>query len=190
MQHLGPATDFYKKLALDCSGQQISVDLFLLSSQYADLASLGKNTASAGPRWEQPANLPTFSISVTVFHPLNPRHFSSSSACISKYSAGSIFYYPSFHYIHNPAQLEKFQKDLERYLTRKIGFEAVMRIRCTKGTSRCRRVAGGGWVSTNSCGACRVLNVRFLSRSPQVCPFIRSTGTSLCDPLTCCPWLM
>uniref|UniRef100_A0A8P4G3C2 SEC24 homolog B, COPII coat complex component n=1 Tax=Dicentrarchus labrax TaxID=13489 RepID=A0A8P4G3C2_DICLA len=95
-KHLGPATDFYKKLALDCSGQQIGVDLFLLSSQYADLASL---------------------------------------SCISKYSAGSIFYYPSFHYIHNPAQLEKFQRDLERYFTRKIGFEAVMRIRCTKGLS-------------------------------------------------------
>ncbi|KAK5615288.1 Protein transport protein Sec24B [Crenichthys baileyi] len=96
VQHLGPATDFYKKLALDCSGQQIGVDLFLLSSQYADLASL---------------------------------------ACISKYSAGNLFYYPSFHYIHNPAQLEKFQRDLDRYLTRKIGFEAVMRIRCTKGLS-------------------------------------------------------
>uniref|UniRef100_A0A8C5H3Y8 Protein transport protein Sec24B-like n=1 Tax=Gouania willdenowi TaxID=441366 RepID=A0A8C5H3Y8_GOUWI len=96
VQHLSPATDFYKKLALDCSGLQIGVDLFLLSSQYADLASL---------------------------------------ACISKYSAGSVFSYPSFHHIHNPAQLEKFQKDLERYLTRKIGFEAVMRIRCTKGLS-------------------------------------------------------
>lgn len=60
------------------------------------------------------------------------------SACISRYSAGSVFYYPSFHYIHNPAQLEKFQRDLERYLTRKIGFEAVMRIRCTKGNQiRC-----------------------------------------------------
>ncbi|XP_069045279.1 protein transport protein Sec24B isoform X2 [Lepisosteus oculatus] len=96
VQHLGPATDFYKKLALDCSGQQIAVDLFLLSSQYSDLASL---------------------------------------ACVSKYSAGSIFYYPSFHHIHNPAQTEKFQKDIQRYLTRKIGFEAVMRIRCTKGLS-------------------------------------------------------
>ncbi|KAM8848153.1 protein transport protein Sec24B [Synchiropus picturatus] len=96
VQHLGPATDFYKKFALDCSGQQIGVDLFLLSSQYSDLASL---------------------------------------ACISKYSAGSIFYYPAFHHIHNLTQLEKFQKDLERYLTRKIGFEAVMRIRCTKGLS-------------------------------------------------------
>lgn len=56
------------------------------------------------------------------------------AACISKYSAGSIFYYPSFHHIHNPVQLDKFQRDLERYLTRKVGFEAVMRIRCTKGT--------------------------------------------------------
>ena len=37
-----PSTDFYKKLALDCSGQQVAVDLFLLSGQYADLASLGK----------------------------------------------------------------------------------------------------------------------------------------------------
>uniref|UniRef100_A0A671LDN0 Protein transport protein Sec24B-like n=1 Tax=Sinocyclocheilus anshuiensis TaxID=1608454 RepID=A0A671LDN0_9TELE len=96
VQHLGPATDFYKKLALDCSGQQIGVDLFLLSSQYSDLASL---------------------------------------ACVSKYSAGSVFYYPSFHHVHNTAQSQKFQKDLQRYLTRKIGFEAVMRIRCTKGLS-------------------------------------------------------
>ncbi|XP_062964052.1 protein transport protein Sec24B isoform X2 [Cynocephalus volans] len=96
VQHLGPATDFYKKLALDCSGQQTAVDLFLLSSQYSDLASL---------------------------------------ACMSKYSAGCIYYYPSFHCAHNPSQAEKLEKDLKRYLTRKIGFEAVMRIRCTKGLS-------------------------------------------------------
>lgn len=96
VQHLGPATDFYKKLALDCSGQQIGVDLFLLSSHYADLASL---------------------------------------ACMSKFSAGSIFYYPAFHHIHTAALKIKLQKDLQRYLTRKIGFEAVMRIRCTKGMS-------------------------------------------------------
>ncbi|KAJ8262529.1 hypothetical protein GJAV_G00167460 [Gymnothorax javanicus] len=96
VQHLGPATDFYKKLALDCSGQQIAVDLFLLSSQYSDLASL---------------------------------------ACMSKYSAGSIFYFPGFHHTQNQPQVQKFRKDLQRYLTRKIGFEAVMRIRCTKGLS-------------------------------------------------------
>ncbi|XP_023700692.2 protein transport protein Sec24A isoform X1 [Paramormyrops kingsleyae] len=96
IQHLSPATDFYKKLALDCSGQQVAVDLFLLSGQYCDLASLG---------------------------------------CISRYSAGSVYYYPSYHHQHNLAEVERFQKDLKRYLTRKIGFEAVMRIRCTKGLS-------------------------------------------------------
>ncbi|KAM9729606.1 protein transport protein Sec24A isoform 2-T2 [Menidia menidia] len=96
IQHLSPATDFYKKLALDCSGQQVAVDLFLLSAQYCDLSSLG---------------------------------------CISRFSAGSVYYYPSYHHQHNPAQVERFQKDLKRYLTRKIGFEAVMRIRCTKGLS-------------------------------------------------------
>ncbi|XP_028277242.1 protein transport protein Sec24A isoform X2 [Parambassis ranga] len=96
IQHLSPATDFYKKLALDCSGQQVAVDLFMLSAQYCDLASLG---------------------------------------CISRYSAGSVYYYPSYHHQHNPGQVERFQKDLKRYLTRKIGFEAVMRIRCTKGLS-------------------------------------------------------
>ncbi|KAL4683499.1 hypothetical protein H8959_021193 [Pygathrix nigripes] len=91
--HLTPSTDFYKKLALDCSGQQVAVDLFLLSGQYSDLASLG---------------------------------------CISRYSAGSVYYYPSYHHQHNPVQVQKLQKELQRYLTRKIGFEAVMRIRCTK----------------------------------------------------------
>ncbi|XP_034033847.1 protein transport protein Sec24A isoform X2 [Thalassophryne amazonica] len=96
IQHLSPVTDYYKKLALDCSGQQVAVDLFLLSAQYCDLASLG---------------------------------------CISRYSAGSVYYYSSYHHQHNPAQVERFQKDLKRYLTRKIGFEAVMRIRCTKGLS-------------------------------------------------------
>ncbi|XP_061747368.1 protein transport protein Sec24A isoform X1 [Nerophis ophidion] len=96
IQNLSPATDFYKKLALDCSGQQVAVDLFLLSSQYCDLASLG---------------------------------------CISRYSAGTVYYFPSYHHQHNPAQVLRFQKDLKRYLTRKIGFEAVMRIRCTKGLS-------------------------------------------------------
>ncbi|KAG8454079.1 hypothetical protein GDO86_000642 [Hymenochirus boettgeri] len=96
VQHLGPATDFYKKLALDCSGQQTAVDLFLLSSQYSDLASL---------------------------------------ACMSRYSAGSVYYYPTFHLTHNPAMAEKLKKDLDHYLTRKVGFEAVMRIRCTKGLS-------------------------------------------------------
>lgn len=60
------------------------------------------------------------------------------AGCISRYSAGCVYYFPSYHHQHNPAQVERFQKDLKRYLTRKIGFEAVMRIRCTKGTPETR----------------------------------------------------
>lgn len=38
--HLNPATDFYKRLALECSGHQVAVDLFLINSQYVDIATL------------------------------------------------------------------------------------------------------------------------------------------------------
>ncbi|KAK3091418.1 hypothetical protein FSP39_019750 [Pinctada imbricata] len=96
VSNLGPATDFYKKLALECSAQQVAVDVFMLNGQYADIASV---------------------------------------SCISKYSGGSVQYYPSFHAVKNPGLSDKYEADLRRYLTRKIGFEAVMRIRCTKGLS-------------------------------------------------------
>ncbi|ELU09049.1 hypothetical protein CAPTEDRAFT_176588 [Capitella teleta] len=96
IQNLGPATDFYKKLALDCSAQQIAVDLFLLNSQYTDIATV---------------------------------------AGISKYSGGCIYYYPGFHTVSSPAEADRFEGALRRYFTRKIGFEAVMRIRCTRGLS-------------------------------------------------------
>ncbi|CAL1535614.1 unnamed protein product [Lymnaea stagnalis] len=93
---IGPATDFYKKLSLDCSAQQIAVDLFMLNAQYADIATL---------------------------------------ACISKFSAGCVNYYPSYHSVKNLGMVDKFDTDFRRYLTRKIGFESVMRIRCTRGLS-------------------------------------------------------
>ncbi|XP_068702636.1 protein transport protein Sec24A-like [Montipora foliosa] len=96
VQNLSPATDFYKKFALDCAAEQVAVDIFLLSGQYADIASL---------------------------------------MCASKYSGGSVTYYPDFHVSRNPAGAEKFENEFIRYLTRKIGFEAVMRVRCTKGLS-------------------------------------------------------
>ena len=39
---LQPAMDFYKRIALDCNDKQIAVDLFVLNSQYVDLASICK----------------------------------------------------------------------------------------------------------------------------------------------------
>ncbi|XP_055621353.1 protein transport protein Sec24A-like isoform X1 [Toxorhynchites rutilus septentrionalis] len=91
--HLGPATDFYKRLALDCSAQQIAVDLFLLNSQYCDLATISG---------------------------------------ISKFSGGCMQHIPLFS-AAKPQLVKSLQKCFERYLTRKIGFEAVMRVRCTRG---------------------------------------------------------
>ncbi|MCL4116854.1 UNVERIFIED_CONTAM: hypothetical protein GTU68_041058 [Idotea baltica] len=96
ISHLEPATDFYKKLALDCSGQQVAVDLFTFNSHYIDLASLSG---------------------------------------MSKFSGGSIHHFPGFNAMKNPASVDHFRSCLTRYLTRKIGFEAVMRIRATRGLS-------------------------------------------------------
>ncbi|VDM96693.1 unnamed protein product [Thelazia callipaeda] len=94
--NLCPANDYYKRLALECTGHQIGVDLFLLSSHYADLSTL---------------------------------------ADVSKFSSGCIYYFPNYHINRNPVEVKRFQKQFNRYLIRKIGFEAVLRIRCTKGLS-------------------------------------------------------
>lgn len=93
--YLNPATDFYKRLALDCSGQQVAVDLFLLNCQYSDLATL-------------------------------------SGIC--KFSGGCVHNVPLFQ-SSKQQHVELLDKMLRRYLSRKIGFEAVMRIRCTRGIS-------------------------------------------------------
>ncbi len=90
---LNPGTDFYKKLALECSEHQIAVDLFNLSSSYSDLATVGS---------------------------------------VSKFCGGSIHYYGGSS---ATSLLARFEKDMKHYLKRNIGFEAVMRMRCTRGLS-------------------------------------------------------
>ncbi|KAJ8966875.1 hypothetical protein NQ314_003269 [Rhamnusium bicolor] len=92
---LNPANDFYKRLALECSGQQVAVDLFIVNSTYVDIATISG---------------------------------------ISRFSGGCIYHFPLFK-TSNTLQCENFEKCFRRYLVRKIGFEAVMRIRCTRGLS-------------------------------------------------------
>ena len=41
---MSPASDFYKKLALDCSSQQIAVDLFAFGGQFMDLTTICRLT--------------------------------------------------------------------------------------------------------------------------------------------------
>lgn len=64
--------------------------------------------------------------------------FLLSIGCIAKYSGGEVKYYPGFHSIQRPHDVERFENDLRRYLQRKIGFEAVMRLRSPPGTSTSR----------------------------------------------------
>lgn len=54
-------------------------------------------------------------------------------SCTSRFSAGDVHYYPNLHVTHNPLQVQRLICDFDRYLTRKIGLESVMRVRCTKG---------------------------------------------------------
>lgn len=93
--HLNPSTDFYKKLALDCSGQQIAVDLFFVNSQYVDIATLSG---------------------------------------VSRFSGGCMHHFPLFRSV-DLTHVKMLNKCLRRYLSRKIGFESVMRLRCTRGLS-------------------------------------------------------
>ena len=45
---MSPASDFYKKLALDCSSQQIAVDLFAFGSQFMDLSTICRSKFNTG----------------------------------------------------------------------------------------------------------------------------------------------
>lgn len=51
---------------------------------------------------------------------------------ISRHSGGNARFYPGFSDENTP-EMWRFRSDLKRYFTRKIGFEAVMRVRCTRG---------------------------------------------------------
>lgn len=95
VQHMAPSTDFYKKLALECSGEQIAVDMFFVSSQYLDVATISG---------------------------------------ISKYSSGCIHNFPQFD-VKSPTIVTRFVNCFDRYLSRKIGFEALLRLRCTRGVA-------------------------------------------------------
>ena len=74
------------------------------------------------------------------------------AACVSKFSAGCLYHYPSFNAAVDTAMADKFESDLRRYLSRKIGFESVMRIRCSQ----------GWWCSSVVlCAVCSELTVYF-----------------------------
>jgi len=69
-------------------------------------------------------------ISVDTFLVGNAYLDVATVGCISRYTAGHVYYYPQFT---RAADAERLTADLLHDLTRDTGFEAVMRIRCTRG---------------------------------------------------------
>lgn len=60
--------------------------------------------------------------------------YDKNTAGVSKFSGGCMHHFPLFNKTKE-LPVELFTKSLERYITRKIGFESVMRVRCTRGLS-------------------------------------------------------
>ena len=92
-EHLerAPADPFFKKMAAECSRQQICVDIFATASPYGDLASL-------------------------------------STLC--RYTGGQLYHYPGFRPERDGLKL---RNELRHNLTRFTAWEAVCRVRCSKG---------------------------------------------------------
>ena len=88
---LMPEDAWYKDNAVDFSRLQVSVDVFLFSGQYTDVATL---------------------------------------SILSKNTAGTCYYYPAYNHSRDGT---KFHRELCHNLCRPTGFEAVMRVRATRG---------------------------------------------------------
>ncbi|GLI64093.1 hypothetical protein VaNZ11_007265, partial [Volvox africanus] len=86
-----PDDPFFKRYAAECSRVQITVDVFVMSMQYCDLASL---------------------------------------AAIPRYTCGELYNYPGFMGQRDGAKLNA---EIRHNLTRPTAWEAVMRVRCSKG---------------------------------------------------------
>jgi protein transport protein SEC24 len=92
-EHLvrAPADPFFKKMAAECSRQQICVDIFASASPYGDLASL---------------------------------------SILPRYTGGQLYHYPGFRAERDGLKL---RNELRHNLTRFTAWEAVCRVRCSKG---------------------------------------------------------
>lgn len=90
---LSAASTFYKTFPIDCSRSQVSVDMFLFSTAYTDVATL---------------------------------------SCLPRYTGGQTYFYPAFH-AARAEDAVKFSHELSHVLSSPISYEAVLRLRATKG---------------------------------------------------------
>ena len=90
---LSAQSSFYKSLSIECSRNQVSVDMWLFGPSYVDVATL---------------------------------------SCLPRYTGGQTFFYPIMDPKH-PEVSHKFAHELSSVLTSPMSFEAVLRMRATRG---------------------------------------------------------
>ena len=109
---LQAASPFYKTFAIECSRTQVSVDMFLFSAAYQDVATLGNHISLKfvlGPGWPH-----------------------LSLACLPHYTSGQTYYYPAFN-AGRSEDAVKFAHEFGEVLATPIMLEAVMRVRASRG---------------------------------------------------------
>ncbi|XP_065199213.1 protein transport protein Sec24A-like isoform X1 [Sycon ciliatum] len=103
----------------------------------ADPVAAGKEPkvdASSGYYKEQSLEFNQNHCAVDVFaFGVSPLDLATTSG-VCKYSSGQVYYYSDKEPSSVP-QAERFNRDLAHYLTRAIGFEAIMRLRCSYGVT-------------------------------------------------------
>ena len=106
---LQTASPFYKTFAIECSRQQVSVDMFLFSAAYQDVASLGKS--------HQSHSRPMLIVYL---------------ACLPHYTSGQTYYYPAFNAARTEDAL-KFAHEFGEVLAMPIMLECITRVRASRG---------------------------------------------------------
>lgn len=52
---------------------------------------------------------------------------------MARFSAGTVHHFPRYHFLRDQVEVKRFQMVLRRYFIRRLGLEAVLRIRCSRG---------------------------------------------------------
>ncbi|VDL16233.1 unnamed protein product [Hymenolepis diminuta] len=129
--HLRPSSDFYRTIALEFSQAYISVDMFMLNSNYCDIATIsGVSRYSGGSLY----HYPNFHYDPEVHGPPSVSSESGDAGNVQpdcKHQQKKV----APHELCDYVEVESLRKDFQRYLTRKIGFEAVLRVRCSRGVN-------------------------------------------------------
>eukprot|EP00051_Salpingoeca_urceolata_P017318 m.234913 g.234913 ORF g.234913 m.234913 type:complete len:777 (-) comp18920_c3_seq1:39-2369(-) len=142
---LGPALNMAKEL-LQHVGGRITVfqsglpnkgDGSLTSREDISMRGAAKefdNLSAATDYYKQlSVSLSRLQIAVDMFLAAPGYNDFATLAEASKFCAGTTYFYPRFDAHSNLELTRKFVKELSHMLTRPIGLEAVMRVRCTKG---------------------------------------------------------